>query len=191
MNPRLIVIDGKTYKSVEEMPEDVRQRYEEAMRGFSDANPVNAPGAMDILNQVFADKNKNGVPDLFEGDQVINVTGGMKFFVDGRTIDNINELPPDARAKYEQAMGAMDRNRNGMPDYLEGMLSPSDQTVQPVMTSTGYTADAPRQASRPPIPASPTITPDTSNGWMLALAVLALLFVCAAGAIGVWYFFLR
>jgi hypothetical protein len=30
MNPKIIVIDGKTYNSVEEMPADVRQKYEQA-----------------------------------------------------------------------------------------------------------------------------------------------------------------
>ena len=31
MNPKLIVIDGKTYNSVDEMPEDIRKQYEQAM----------------------------------------------------------------------------------------------------------------------------------------------------------------
>ena len=32
MNPKIIVIDGKTYHSVEEMPPDIRQKYEQAMQ---------------------------------------------------------------------------------------------------------------------------------------------------------------
>ena len=34
MNQKVVVIDGKTYKSVDEMPPDIRAKYEEAMRGL-------------------------------------------------------------------------------------------------------------------------------------------------------------
>ncbi len=42
-----------------------------------------------------------------------------------------------------------------------------------------------------PMPASPAIAPETSNGWMLILGAVFFLMVCALGAIGLWYFFLR
>ena len=190
MNTRRIVIDGKTYNSVDEMPEDVRRSYEEAMRGFKGGDPLNAQGAGANLNQVFADRNNNGMPDIFEGGQAINVSGGMKFVVDGQTYDSFDQLPPDARAKYEQAMNSIDRNRNGMPDFLEGMANVSQQPA-PVPSAFEYPPDTTRHASHPARSVTPTITPDTSNGWMLAFAGLALLFLCAIGAAGVWYFFLR
>jgi len=187
MNPGRIVIDGKTYNSVDDMPEEVRRGYEEAMRGTNQAYP--AQGGVESLANLFADADHNGVPDIMEKGQVINLTGGMKFVVNGQTYDNLEALPPEARAKYEQAMGTMDRNQNGMPDFLEGRMNGSAQssTEQPVFNP----ADPPRPASRLFPPASPTIAPDTSNGWMPALAVVGLLFLCAAGAAGVWYFFLR
>lgn len=191
MNPRKIVIDGKTYNSVDEMPEDVRRSYEEAMRGLGSTPPA-ANSPMQILNNVFADGNNNGVPDIIENQQFINVSGGMSFVVDGKTYNSVDDLPPDARARYEQAMSMMDGNRNGMPDFLEGMMNVSNQPAQPAMTTTDYTPDTTRHASRPPMPvSSPTLTPDTTNGWVLALAALALLFLCAAGVFGIWYFFLR
>ena len=43
MNPKVIVIDGKTYNSVNEMPADVRQQYEQAMRSLGDANNNRVP----------------------------------------------------------------------------------------------------------------------------------------------------
>jgi hypothetical protein len=189
MNQKRIVIDGKTYNSVDEMPEDVRRTYEEAMRGVGEFSPAGMPGTGNDLKNIFADKNNNGIPDVFEGSQSINI-GGMKFVVDGRTYNSLDQLPPEARAKYEQAMGSIDANQNGMPDFLEGMMkvSPPPATPQPTFE---YPADTTRHASRPPELVSPTIEPDTSNGWMLALAILALLFLCAVGAGGVWYFFLR
>ena len=190
MNPGKIVIDGKTYNSVDEMPEDVRRSYEDAMRGLNSTPPAGID-PMQALNNVFADANQNGMPDILENQQGMIGSGGMKFVVDGKTYNSLEELPPDARAKYEQAMGSMDKNRNGMPDFLEGMMNVSNQTVPPAMTTAGYPPETTRHAPRQPMPVSPTITPDTSNGWMLVLGAGALLFLCAAGIAGIWYFFLR
>jgi len=185
MDQKIIVIDGKTYKSVEEMPEDVRKNYEAAMSNLDkDRNGV--PDMLENIN-AFADKNKDGMPDTFEG-MTSNVISTAKIIVNGREYNGLDELPPDVRAKYEQAMGALDSNRNGVPDFLEGMINTPKQTTN---VSTNFGTEAPRRASRQPVVASPAITPDTSNGWMLALAGIFFLLLCIAGAIGVWYYFLR
>ena len=169
MNPRVIVIDGKTYNSVNEMPEDVRRQYEQAMSSLKD-------------------QNGNRVPDIVENTAGASVVGNaIRILVDGKEFNRIEDLPPEARAKYETAMGALDANRNGTPDFVEGMMTVG-QAASPVSTSVG--TDSPRP-SRTPLPVSPTITPDTSNGWMLVLLGLFILLVCAATAAGIWYFFLR
>ncbi|NJC96796.1 MAG: hypothetical protein C3F07_01005 [Anaerolineales bacterium] len=188
MKPQLIVIDGKTYNSVDEMPPEVRQKYEQAMNGLKDGNMNRVPDAFENMN-ILGDKDNDGVPDAFEDLPGASVmTSSMKFVVDGREYNRIEDLPPDARAKYEKAMGALDKNRNGMPDFLEGML---DMPGQIPHARSAAEATSPRPASPKPVTASPTITPDTSNGWMLALTGLFLLVLCAAGAAGIWYFFLR
>jgi len=191
MNPRRIVIDGKTYNSVDEMPKDVRRNYEQAMRGFKEDNTKDISGALDNVKSIFAENIHNRVPDVIDNNQVINIAGGMKFVVDGQVFNNVDELPPDARAKYEQAMGSIDKNRNGMPDILEGMMNVSTSTAQPSMNAMDYSRDTTRHASRKPLLDSPAIAPESSSGWMLTLAGALLLFLCVAGAIGVWYFFLR
>lgn len=192
MNVKKIVIDGKTYNSVEDMPEDVRRNYEEAMKNFGTTATISA-NPLQALNNVFVDANQNGTPDIMENhQQVINISGGMKFVVDGQTYNSVDELPPAAREKYEQAVGALDKNRNGTPDFLEGLINLSNQTAQPLISTTARQhVDTARHASRAPLTGSPAIAPDTSNGWMLALAGLFVLMICALGAIGVWYFFLR
>lgn len=175
MNQKLIVIDGKTYNSVNEMPEDVRRSYEDAMRNL--------------------DNNRNGTPDLFEGaasfqDTTTNVINATKIVVNGQVFDGLDQLPPEVRAKYEQAMGNMDANKNGIPDFVEGMLGTSNQT-NPVATSFG-TAAPPRPASRKPIPVGSTIEPESSGGWILAVTGIILVGLClVAAAAGVWYFYLR
>ena len=186
MNPKVIVIDGTTYHSAEEMPPDIRQKYEQAMRALGDANSNQIPDAFETMN-IFADKDKDGIPDVLE-----NLTAGhatvnsMKIIVDGKEFDGLENLPPEARAKYEEAMGKLDANRNGIPDFAEGLLNTANTNVMSVSSTP---LEAPRRAA--PLPVSPTITPDTSNGLMLMLAGLFIFLVCAAGAGAVWYFFLR
>jgi len=191
MSPKLIVIDGKTYNSVDEMPEDVRRQYEQAMRSFQDQNASRVPDAFEN-NNLFADKNQNGVPDVVENSAGAPiVTNALKILVDGKEFNRLEDLPPEAREKYEKAMGALDANRNGIPDFVEGTMGMgAQQSATPIVS--GSPTASPRPVPRSPMPVnSPTITPDTSNGWMLALLGLSLLMVCVAAAAGVWYFFLR
>ena len=65
MNPKLIVINGKTYNSVDEMPEDVRKQYEQVMSSLKDENRNQIPDAFESMN-ILADKDRDGMPDLFE-----------------------------------------------------------------------------------------------------------------------------
>ena len=186
MNPKIIVIDGKTYHSVNEMPVDVRQKYEQAMRSLGDANNNQIPDAFESINML-ADKDKNGAPDIIDslvaGHAVVS---SMKIVVDGKEFNGIENLPPEVRARYEEAMHGLDANRNGIPDFVEGMVSSPGQAVN-------VAADFEKQSRyRAPLPvSSPTMTPDTSNGWMLVLTSLFIFAVCVAGAAGIWYFFLR
>jgi len=194
MNPKVIVIDGKTYKDVNEMPPDARQKYEQAVRSLGDANNNHIPDAFETIN-ILADKDKNGVPDVLEnivaGHAIVN---SMKIVIDGKEFNGIENLPPEARARYEEAMGKLDANRNGIPDFAEGMINTTNQTAS---IPSSFEVDAPRRPTPfdftqdKPLPVSPSIAPDTSNGWMLALAGLFIFLLCVASAAGVWYFFLR
>lgn len=191
MNPRLIVIDGKTYNSVNEMPPDVRQKYEQAVNASGGGNQSNVLGDMEDMN-ILGDKNNNNLPDVFENMPAANVmSGGMKFIVNGQEFNSLDDLPPEARAKYEQAMGNLDKNRNGIPDFVEGMMGMMATGTQTPIQQSPQATPTPRSASYAPQSASQTITPDTSNGWMLVLAGLFILGLCAFGAIGIWYFFIR
>lgn len=186
MNPKVIVIDGKTYNSVSEMPPDVRQKYEQAMRSLGDANNNRIPDAFERAN-ILADQDRDGIPDVFKNlSERSTAVSSMKIIIDGKEFNRIEDLPPDARARYEEAMGKMDANRNGIPDFVEGMFTSSAPTVN---VSSSTAAPTPRRST--PLSTSSTITPDTSNGWMLMLAGLFILFLCVAGAGAVWYFFLR
>jgi len=198
MNQKFIVIDGKTYKSVDEMPPDIRAKYEEAMRNLDkDQN-----GIPDLLEggKLFEDKDKDGIPDALEAlaklkGSVPRVITSRKFSVNGQVYDGLEQLPPEIRAQYEQAMSAMDKNHNGIPDFVEGMFNTQAQTTNSAPNnapiSIGAATSQPVPSSRP-IPVGSTIEPESSGGWMLALAGIALVVLClVAAAAGVWYFFLR
>jgi hypothetical protein len=197
MNQRLIVIDGQTYRSVDEMPPDIRAKYEEAMRGL-DKDRNGMPDMLDGTNP-FEDKNKDGMPDSFEELAALQGSGSSvmssaKILVNGQVYEGLDQLPPEVRAKYEEAMGAMDKNRNGIPDFVEGMFNMPAQTMNTAAqdASSSLGTSTPRPASRNPAISTSTIEPESSGGWMLALAGIALVGLClVAAAAGVWYFFLR
>lgn len=188
MNPKIIVIDGKTYNTVNEMPAEVRRKYEQAIKTLKDEDRNRIPDVFENTN-MSGDGSTINVPDAFE-----NITGtrtflsGMKIIVEGREINSVDDLPPDARARYDKAMSGLDSNRNGVPDFMEGMIGTPSQTTSVATSSANEPA---RHASRKPMPVSPNIAPDTSNGWMLALLGAVLMFICAAAAVGAWYFFIR
>src|SRR5262245_59829605 len=124
MNPKVIVIDGKTYHSLEEMPPDVRQKYEQALQALADANGNQIP---DALENMLLDKDQNGVPDLLENlGMGKHVTSNIKITVNGKEFQGIEDLPPEARAKYEAAMSKLDANKNGIPDFVESMIPTSN-----------------------------------------------------------------
>jgi hypothetical protein len=88
----------------------------------------------------------------------------------------------------------MDKNRNGIPDFVEGMMGAAIQTPA---STTAFGSAHPDHSffdtskDKPKI-VQPAIEPESSGGWMIALAGMALLIMClVAAAAGVWYFFLR
>ena len=132
MNAKIIVIDGKTYHSDDEMPSDVRRQYEQEMHPLKDA----------------------------DGNRVLDAFENRNLFAD--------------------------QDRDGIPDFVEGMFSSTNQSSNVRTSSAASTLPRSR-----PLSAAPTITPDTSNGWMLVLAGLFIVLLCVASAGAVWYFFLR
>lgn len=84
-----IIFNGKTYNSVEEMPELERQAFEQ-------------------LSSMFVDKNGNGFPDFMEGDLASNIITAVtsNVNINGKTYNNVNELPDNMR---EQLQGAFER----------------------------------------------------------------------------------
>ncbi|MBN2114920.1 MAG: hypothetical protein JW730_00005 [Anaerolineales bacterium] len=107
--------------------------------------------------------------------------------LNGKAYRSMEEMPPDIRENYELAMCLLGNpEEEFIPSKFKTRNTLADETAN---TSTSLEAETlPRPA---PTPVSPATTPDTSKGWMLVLAGLFILLLCATGAAVIWSFFLR
>jgi hypothetical protein len=87
-----IIFNGKTYNSVDEMPANERQAYEQ-------------------MFQIFTDANGNGIPDFLEGDIAKNVMTAFTNVVhyDGKVYNSMDDLPPEARQKLQDAFAKLNQ----------------------------------------------------------------------------------
>jgi hypothetical protein len=120
--------------------------------------------------------------------------------IDGKTYQKVEEMPPEIRARYEDAIRQLDVNGNGISDFVEGILGANAEGTKIASGSVGefprrptssHSASASAIRRQKPIPVSPTVTPDRTNGWMLVLTGLFIFLIYVAGVAGVWYVLLR
>lgn len=165
-----ILFNGQEYNRVEDMPADVRQLYEQMMG-------------------MFADKNQDGIPDMFQqgkAGQVVqtpmNVSATQMIVVDGQVYHSVADLPPDVRGRYEAKMAEVDKNQDGVPDVLEGFLQGG---MAPQTTSTGWQTAVPS-----PQPDTPHVTvTDSSSNNMVMIGAAVIFFLLLVIAALVFYIF--
>lgn len=166
---QIITFNGKIYRSIDEMPPDVRQAYESVM-------------------QIMADKNQNGVPDLFEGlaGAGTQQTGGIIY--NGQAYSHLDDLPPEARAKYEAMLGKWDADHNGLPDFAEKVLGTNTPTIS--ISSSSQPSREPDffQPSAPTISPAPNIEPEQTGTRFGILAMILVLMLCL-GAIAFYFLY--
>ena len=109
-----ITFNGKEYASVEEMPAEVRSAYEK-------------------VAGLLEDRNQDGIPDIVQGggSQHFMVTQTRIFF-DGKTYGSVDELPPEARHQYEEALAKLNQPSHGSSTLgpgAEGGLQEVRKTV--------------------------------------------------------------
>jgi hypothetical protein len=110
-----IIFNGKPYTKVEDMPEEVRQAYQQALAQFADAD-------------------KNGIPDILERGGTGNVIAIRQSSINfnGQEYKSVGEMPAIVRRLFEFAVNQADANKNGIPDALEsslGMRTSSSSTA--------------------------------------------------------------
>ena len=79
-----IVFNGHRYDSVEHMPPDVRQQYEE------------------LMASVGGDADGDGVPDVLQKPGSVNLTIKESIVFNGKKYNSEEELPPDVRELIER-----------------------------------------------------------------------------------------
>lgn len=159
-----IIFNGKTYNSLEEMPPNERQAYEQMMN-------------------IFVDANGNGIPDFLEGDMVKNVLSAVtsNIHFNGQVYEGMNELPPDVREKIQGAFEKMSEL---------GIVTKTTPSMMMGVNSAQVSGE-PQIRSRPFVSREfqPAIEEDKGSSalpWILAGA--ALLFCLALAAFAIFYF---
>ncbi|MBL8062130.1 MAG: hypothetical protein JNK32_03860 [Anaerolineales bacterium] len=156
-----IVFNGKTYNSIEDMPANERQAFEQ-------------------MSKMFVDQNGNGIPDFLEGDMVQKVLAAhstnMHVSVNGKTYHTLEDLPPDLRQSVDGAFQILSSM---------GMLSNLPETQSPQVQREAQIESKPFVAPQ----SSAVIEEDRgSNLFPLIIGGIVLCFALAVAAIAVFYF---
>lgn len=122
-----IVVNGTEYDSPEAMPPDVRRQYERALKLVQDAAQGATPQGT----------TERTVTTTRDGVSVKVHTKQVKYTVDGKTYDDPSQLPPDVRARVEQALNGAEK-----PELRD--QAPQEVRVVNVVTETRSRAWVPR-----------------------------------------------
>jgi hypothetical protein len=161
----IIIFNGKTYNSIEEMPANEKQ-------------------AFDQLSTMFVDKNGNGIPDFLEGDMVQNVITAYTSSVNinGKTFGNMNDLPDDMQARVQNAfekmaeLGVVTKTTSPMVMQVNGMqMEQKPQTVSAPFISQSTPPSAIQEDRR-------------SNTFVWVLGGIILFFFLLVVVFAVFYF---
>jgi hypothetical protein len=133
------------------------------------------------------DENNNGIPDMFEGDviqKMIGLAANTRIIVNGQEMQGLEALPPEARAKFDNAMQMLGR-LGVLPAGTQGT---SFQSAPQISTREPMFVKSPSI-----IQSSPSaISEDTgSRTAIILLAVLGILVLCAVAAATGYFFFYR
>lgn len=162
-----IIFNGKSYNSLEEMPEKERLAYEQMMG-------------------IFADKNGNGIPDFMEGDLVQKVMAVNSTHVninaDGQTYQNLDDLPPELRQRVDKAFQVMTNFGiiPGVPEELK--MNNQQANREPMAQSKPF-------VSREYTPAIQEESGTSIFPWIIGGIMLVL--CLAMAAFGVLYYIAR
>jgi hypothetical protein len=181
-----IIFNGQTYNGLDEMPPEARQAYEQALSAFADNDRNGVPDILEpgSVNQVaadiFADADRNGTPDLFEGQSGGLVVQTNAIVYNGQVYQRVEDLPPEARQKYEAAASKLSASRAEVPGWLseEGAKRDNIPDWLAKLTPTGDAAGPARSTEQHSPTIAPltgsAIQPEAPNRW-LAPAILLIL----------------
>jgi hypothetical protein len=94
-----IVINGVNYQSFDEVPPDVRERFQEMLSKF-------------------ADEDLNGIPDIFEDDELNTFvfSSDSQIIINDNEYTSVEQLPLFVRQAFAKVMQLADQDGDGLPD---------------------------------------------------------------------------
>ncbi|MGH7724946.1 MAG: SH3 domain-containing protein [Candidatus Eiseniibacteriota bacterium] len=152
-----ILVNGRSYSSIEEMPPEDRRVYEETLR-------------------MLEDKDDDGIPDVLQGKRSgiganVIVATSNRIIVNGKQFRSLDELPPEQRAQIAGFLGETGPEAVGHERATPGFHA---------SITFGSGQDA---RSKPGAPASSATPPGTrrrSNLGAIQIALLALIILLLA-----------
>ena len=119
-----IVFNGKEYAGLDEMPDDVRKAFQAA------------------LAQVGTDADANGVPDVLEGKGNVLGLAQSSITVNGRTVDNVKDLPLPVRWLLTYMVRQVARRAPGAAPAANAPLLRQLDSATSVLGTVLYTLSA-------------------------------------------------
>lgn len=107
-----IFYNGQQYDNIAQMPPEVREAYESAIK---------------TMGNIFADNDKNGMPDILEnsgGNSNIQTTYQVE--INGQVYKDSEELPANLQPVFEQLAK---QSENYIPEWINESGGPSIATV--------------------------------------------------------------
>jgi hypothetical protein len=168
-----IIVDGQEFSSVEEMPPDVRRRYEQAMSALADRD---GDGVPDIMQS-----GLSGMEDEGDGFHKVEVETRNEYVVDGKEYSSLDEVPPEAREMLGRMMRDMPDGAGG--DGVQGFEVEIIEGDAPGIRASGTRRIAQRSRMSPSPGAMGGESPSRGRlGWFVALILgLALIWVLMSG----------
>jgi hypothetical protein len=145
--------------------------------------PADQHAAYEQVMAFMKDENHNGVPDMFEGDaiQKMMAMASTRIIVNGQEMQGIESLPPETRAKFDNAMlklGQIGITAPGFPSP-----TPTQATPQMAPSEPAFTQSPALMQSTPS-----AITEDSGSRTGIIIAALAVFLLCALTLAGVFIF---
>jgi hypothetical protein len=108
-----ILYNGHQYDNIDQMPPDVREAYEKAIKA---------------VGNIFADNDHNGMPDILENAaSTPNIQSSTyRMEVNGQVYTSPEELPEKLRPLFEQLAKQTDNN---IPEWVQGSGKPAAAVV--------------------------------------------------------------
>ena len=156
MTQRTITINGQQYDSPEAMPPDVRRMYDEAMRTVGSSLASGQGGGS---TQVFTGQ---------AGHVGASVVVNRIITVNDRTYGSLDELPPEARQLYEDALKQATPHATHPKTSVHLSVNLTGSAGPPVRTLD----DSNRPSTPLPLPIEPSSTESRLRSLPMSLAIL-------------------